>query len=83
MEAMATVRRLTPARLIELVGDQAAATLMAACHGRRIPEATPLHVKHAERDRRIRAWVKHHGYASAAEEFGLSERQVRRIVHGY
>lgn len=77
------IRKLTPAKLGELIGAEAAARLMEACHGRRIPEATPRHVKHSDRDRRIRAWVKHHDYASAAAEFGLSERQVRRIIHGY
>lgn len=77
------VRKLTPARMVDLLGEAAAESLMRHYGGRTIPRLSRFHVEHAERHRRIRAFVAVHGYKAAAAEFGISERQARRHAHGY
>lgn len=75
--------KLTPARLIEAVGAEVAARLMRTFGGRTIPKVSPEREQHSQRHGAVRIRAARDGYAAAAAEFGLSIRQVRRIVHGY
>ena len=60
-------------------------SLYRALQGRAIPYAASIRARlhRRDRDRRIREQFTSHGLGPAvlAERWGLSERQIRRIVH--
>ena len=83
MNLMSVPGRLSPQRLIEMIGVDEAKRVMEAYHGRRIPRADG----YVSREVRNRAIVDfyfecHSDLAATAAHFKLCKRHIARILNG-
>lgn len=73
-------KRFTFGRLAEVIGEEAAELVSREWGGRRLPRLPKFHVKHRERNRRIRAALDAGlSYRQVAHDEGLSFARVRQI----
>lgn len=68
--------------IVETIGLEAFLQLAALCGGQTLYIPKPESLARGSRDREIRARFNGSNYRALAAQFRLSERQIRKILHG-